>query len=56
MNDSQTTLVINDLNITDRNGQEGNSRLPEGPTNCVGPYCLMCMLGWHRCLCITELD
>ena len=51
MIDSQTMLTLNDLNITDGTGPEG---LPERPPNCVGPYCPMCMLKWHRCLCISE--
>ena len=51
--DTQTTLTLNDLNITDGTGPEG---LPERPTNFVGPYCPKCVLKWPRCLCITESD
>ena len=50
---TQTTLTINDLNITDDTGPEG---LPERTTNFVGPYCPKYMLKWPRCLCITESD
>ena len=53
INDSQTTLILNDVNITDGTGPE---RLPEIPPNFVGPYYLICMLKWCRCLCISELD
>ena len=53
MNDSQTMLMLTDLNITDGTGPEG---LPERPPNFVGPYCPMCVLKWLRCLCISESD
>ena len=53
LNDTQTMLTLNDLNITDSTRPEG---LPERPTNFVGPYCPKCILRWHKCLCITELD
>ena len=53
MNTSQTTLMLNDLKMTNSTGPEG---LPKRPPNFVGPYCLMCMLKWPRCLCISGLD
>ena len=53
MNASQIMLTLNDLNITDGTGPEG---LPKRPPNFVGQYCRMCMLKWHRCLSISELD
>ena len=46
-------LTFNDLNINDGTGPEG---LPERPPNFVGPYCLMCMLKWPRCLCLSESE
>ena len=51
--DSQTTLALNDLNITDGTGPEG---CPERPTNFIGPYCPKCVLKWPKCLCITKSD
>ena len=53
MIDTQTTLTLNDINITDGTGPEG---LPERPANFVGSYCPKCVLKWPRCLCITESD
>ena len=53
MNDSQTMLTLNDLNITDGTGPGG---LLERPPNYVGPYCLMCMLKWPRSLWISKSD
>ena len=53
MNDSQTMLMLNGLNITDGTVPEG---LPERPPNFVGPYCPMCVLKWPRCFCISESD
>ena len=51
--DTQTTLTLNDLNITGGTGPEG---LPERPTKFVWSYCPKCILKWPRCLCITESD
>ena len=51
MIDTQTTLTLNDLNITDCTGPEG---LSERPANFVGPYCPKCILKWPRCICTTE--
>ena len=45
----QTTLILNDLNITE-------DELPERPTNFVGPYCPKCVLKWPRCICLDESD
>ena len=53
MNDSQTMLILNDLNITNGTGTEG---LLERPQNFVGPYCLTCVLKWPRCLCTSKSD
>ena len=50
-NDSQTMLMLNDLNITDSTGPEG---LPKRSPNFVCPHCPMHMLKW--CLCISESD
>ena len=56
MNESQATLALNDLNITDGIGHEGNSRLPKRLSNFVGPHCPTCVLKWPRCLCISTSD
>ena len=40
INNSQTMLMLNDLNITDGTVPEG---LPKRPPNFVVPYCLTCM-------------
>ena len=53
INDSQTMLMLNDLNITDGTDPGG---LPERPPNFVGPYYPECMLKWPRCLCMSESD
>ena len=39
MTNTQTTLTLNDLNIKE-------DKLPERPTNFVGPYCPKCVLRW----------
>ena len=49
MTSIQTTLTLNDLNITE-------VELPERPTNFVGPYCPKCVLRWPRCICFDESD
>ena len=53
MIDTQTTLTLNDLNITDGTGPEGP---PERPANFVSPYCPKCILRWPRCLHINKSD
>ena len=37
-------------------GSRWDSNPRERSPNFVGPYCLMCMLKWLRCLCISESD
>ena len=51
--ESQTVLMMNDLNITDGNRPE---ELPERPPNFVGPYCPTCIPKWPRCFCISESE
>ena len=51
--DSQTTLTLNDINITDGNRTED---LPERPMNFIGPYCDKCVLRWPRFICNSESD
>ena len=53
MIDTQTTLTLNNLNITDDTGPEG---LPERTANFVGPHFPQCILKWPRCICTTESD
>ena len=49
MTNTQTTLTLNDLNITE-------DELPERPTNFVDPYCTKCVLKWPRYICLDESD
>ena len=49
MTNTQTTLILNDLYITE-------DEHPERPTNFVGPYCPKCVLRWPRYICLDESD
>ena len=45
LNDSQTTVTFNDLNITDDTEPQEDPSLPECLQNFVGPYCSTCVNG-----------